>query len=194
MINTFPPVILASKSPRRQELLQQMGIDFRVVLKEVDESFPAFLQPAEIAVYIARKKAEAFDDSLQENEVVITADTIVTIDGLILGKPEDEQDAFRILSLLSGKTHEVITGVAFLYKHKIHGFYDSTTVYFRELSDDDKWYYIQNFKPFDKAGAYGIQEWIGHAAIEKIEGSYNNVVGFPTFRVYQELQKILADT
>jgi len=169
-----------------------MDINFRVVLKEVDESFPAFLQPAEVAVYIARKKAEAFDDSLQDDEIVITADTIVTIDGLILGKPEDEEDAFRILSLLSGKTHEVITGVAFLYQHKVHAFYDTTTVYFRELSEEDKWFYIHNYKPFDKAGAYGIQEWIGHAAIEKIEGSYNNVVGLPTFRVYQELQKLLA--
>ncbi|WP_407429719.1 Maf family nucleotide pyrophosphatase [Arcticibacter sp.] len=193
MMNSFPPVILASKSPRRQELLHQMDISFRVVLREVDESFPAFLQPAEVAVYIARKKAEAFDDSVQNDEIVITADTIVTIDGLILGKPEDEQDAFRILSLLSGRTHEVITGVAFLYKHEVHAFYDSTTVYFRELSDHDKWFYIRNYKPFDKAGAYGIQEWIGHAAIEKIEGSYNNVVGLPTFRVYQELEKLLAD-
>jgi len=184
MITTFPPVILASKSPRRQELLQQMGIDFRVVLKDVDESFPAFLQPAEVAVYIARKKAEAFDDSLQENEIVITADTIVTIDGLILGKPEDEQDAFRILSLLSGKTHEVITGVAFLYKHKIHAFYDSTTVYFRGLSDEDKWIYIRYFKHFNKTRDYEIQEWIGHAVIENIEGSYNKVVGLPTFRFY----------
>lgn len=191
MIKAFPPVILASKSPRRQELLQQMDIEFRVVLKEVDESFPAFLQPAEVAVYIARKKAEAFDDSLQDDEIVITADTIVTIDGLILGKPEDEEDAFRILSLLSGRKHEVITGVAFLYRHKVQAFHDITTVFFRELSDDDKWFYIRNYKPLDKAGAYGIQEWIGHAAIEKIEGSYNNVVGLPTFRVYQELQKLL---
>lgn len=169
-----------------------MDINFRVVLKEVDESFPAFLQPAEVAVYIARKKAEAFDDSLQDDAVVITADTIVTIDGLILGKPEDEQDAFRMLSLLSGKTHEVITGVAILYKHEVHAFYDNTKVHFRELSDDNKWFYIRNYKPFDKAGAYGIQEWIGHTAIEKIEGSYNNVVGLPTYRVYHELQRILA--
>lgn len=169
-----------------------MDIQFRVVLKDVDESYPADLQPREVAVYIARKKAEAFDDSLQPGEIVITADTIVTVDGMILGKPEDEQDAFRMLSMLSGKTHEVVTGVAFLYNHKLHAFYDSTTVYFKELSDDEKWFYIRNYKPFDKAGAYGIQEWIGHAAIAKIEGSYTNVVGLPTFRVYQELQNLLS--
>lgn len=192
MITSIPPVILASKSPRRQELLQQMDIDFRVVLKEVDESFPSDLQPGEVALYIARKKAEAFDESVEDNEIVITADTIVTIDGIILGKPEDEEDAVRKLKLLSGKKHEVITGVAFLHKHEIRSFSDSTTVYFKELSEEEMRFYIQTYKPFDKAGAYGIQEWIGHSAIEKIEGSYNNVVGLPTFRVYQELQKLLA--
>lgn len=192
MITSIPPVILASKSPRRQELLQQMDIDFRVVLKEVDESFPSDLQPGEVALYIARKKAEAFDESVEDNEIVITADTIVTIDGIILGKPEDEEDAVRMLKLLSGKKHEVITGVAFLHKHEIRSFSDSTTVYFKELSEEEMRFYIQTYKPFDKAGAYGIQEWIGHSAIEKIEGSYNNVVGLPTFRVYQELQKLLA--
>lgn len=192
MITSIPTVILASKSPRRQELLQQMDINFRVVLKEVDESFPSDLQPGEVAVYIARKKAEAFDESVEDNEIVITADTIVTIDGIILGKPEDEEDAVRMLKLLSGKKHEVITGVAFLYKHEIRSFSDSTTVYFKELSAEEMRFYIQTYKPFDKAGAYGIQEWIGHSAIEKIEGSYNNVVGLPTFRVYQELQKLLA--
>lgn len=169
-----------------------MDINFRVVLKEVDESFPSDLQPGEVAVYIARKKAEAFDESVEDNEIVITADTIVTIDGIILGKPEDEEDAVRMLKLLSGKKHEVITGVAFLYKHEIRSFSDSTTVYFKELSAEEMRFYIQTYKPFDKAGAYGIQEWIGHSAIEKIEGSYNNVVGLPTFRVYQELQKLLA--
>jgi len=191
MITSFPPVILASKSPRRQELLKQMDIEFRVVLKDVDESYPEDLQPRDVAVYIARKKAEAFDGSLQDNEIVVTADTIVTIDNLILGKPENEADALRMLSLLSGRTHEVITGVAFLYKHEIHAFYESTTVYFKEMTEAEMLFYIRNYKPFDKAGAYGIQEWIGHTAIEKIEGSYNNVVGLPTFRLSQELQKML---
>ncbi|MGV3704152.1 MAG: Maf family nucleotide pyrophosphatase [Arcticibacter sp.] len=191
MITSFPPVILASKSPRRQELLKQMDIDFRVVLKDVDESYPEDLQPRDVAVYIARKKAEAFDDSLQDDEIVVTADTIVTIDNLILGKPENEEDALRMLSLLSGRTHEVITGVAFLYKHEIHAFYESTTVYFKEMTEAEMLFYIRNYKPFDKAGAYGIQEWIGHTAIEKIEGSYNNVVGLPTFRLSQELRKML---
>lgn len=168
-----------------------MDIDFRVVLKDVDESYPENLQPRDVAVYIARKKAEAFDDSLQDNEIVVTADTIVTTDNLILGKPENEEDALRMLSLLSGRTHEVITGVAFLYKHEIHAFYESTTVYFKEMTEAEMLFYIRNYKPFDKAGAYGIQEWIGHTAIEKIEGSYNNVVGLPTFRLSQELRKML---
>jgi septum formation protein len=185
-------IILASKSPRRQELLEQMDIQFKVVLKDVDESYPEDLIPADVALYIARKKAEAFDDVLHETEIVITADTIVTIDGLILGKPKDEQDAFDMLTLLSGRKHEVITAVALLHKHQISCFYDTTYVYFRELSAEEILFYICNYKPFDKAGSYGIQEWIGHNAIEKIDGSYTNVVGLPTFRLSMELKKLLS--
>lgn len=167
-----------------------MGITFRVLLKDVDESFPANLRPYEVALYIAGKKAEAFDNSLNDSEIVITADTIVTIDGLILGKPVDAQEAFEMLSLLSGRKHEVITGVALLQKQVINTFYESTFVYFRKLDVDEIWFYINTCKPFDKAGSYGIQEWIGHTAIEKIEGSYSNVVGLPTSRLYVELQKL----
>ncbi|EOR93793.1 Septum formation protein Maf [Arcticibacter svalbardensis MN12-7] len=187
-----PTIILASKSPRRQELLEQMDIHFKVVLKDVDESYPEDLKPADVALYIAQKKAEAFDDVLHESEIVITADTIVTIDGLILGKPKDEQDAFDMLTLLSGRKHEVITAVALLHKHQIHVFHDITYVYFRELSADEILFYIRNYKPFDKAGSYGIQEWIGHNAIEKIDGSYTNVVGLPTFRLAMEIKKLLS--
>lgn len=188
----FPPVILASKSPRRQELLSLMNVDFRVVLKDVDESYPEGLSPAEIAVYIAEKKARAFDESLNKNELVLTADTIVCIENQILGKPDDEAHAFEMLSLLSGKRHEVITGVAFLQNHRLHSFYEVTEVYFRMLTADQIHHYIKTCKPYDKAGSYGIQEWVGLIGIEKIEGSYTNVVGLPTHRVYEELLKFAS--
>jgi len=192
-MKTLPTIILASKSPRRQELLSKTGIEFDVVLKEVDESFPEGLQLAEVAIYIAEKKAKAFDETLEENDIVLTADTIVCIDNKILGKPEDEDHAFEMLSLLSGRKHEVITGVAFLQDHKIYSFSETTEVYFLPLSNDEIEYYIKTYQPFDKAGAYGIQEWIGLAGIERINGSYSNVVGLPTHRVYQELQKLIVE-
>ena len=186
----FPPIILASKSPRRQELLKLLGIDFRIVLKEVDESFPEDLSPEEIAVYISEKKAHAFDESIS-NEIVITADTIVVINGQILGKPENEEHAFEILSTLSGNMHQVRTGVSLLKDHKIHSFYETSEVYFKPLSPEQIRYYISTGEPMDKAGAYGIQEWIGLVAIEKIVGSYTNVVGLPTHRLYEELTKLV---
>lgn len=192
-MKTLPTIILASKSPRRQELLSKTGIEFDVVLKEVDESFPEGLQPAEVAIYIAEKKAKAFDETLEENDIVLTADTIVCVDNKILGKPEDEDHAFEMLSLLSGRKHEVITGVAFLQNHKIYSFAETTEVYFLSLSKKEIEYYIKTYQPFDKAGAYGIQEWIGLAGIERIDGSYTNVVGLPTHRVYQELQKLIVE-
>lgn len=188
-MDNFPQIILASKSPRRQELLRLMNLDFRIVLKDVDESYPEGLKPAEIAVHIAEKKALAFDEILGEDELVLTADTIVCVDGLILGKPEDEEHAFEMLSLLSGKRHEVITGVAFLQKHRLHSFYEVSEVYFKVLLPGQIRNYIKTCKPFDKAGSYGIQEWPGLVGIEKIVGSYTNVVGLPTHRVYEELQK-----
>ncbi|MBM3401436.1 MAG: septum formation protein Maf [Bacteroidetes bacterium] len=189
MIKKFPPIILASKSPRRQELLKLMGFDFQVVLREVDESFPPELTPSEIAVYISEKKAKAFD-LLVENEIVITADTIVSIDGKILGKPENEEHAFEMLSELSGKRHEVITGVSLLKNHQLISFYELTEVFFKEISAEEIQYYIQTFQPADKAGAYGIQEWIGLIAVDRINGSYSNVVGLPTHRLYTELCKL----
>lgn len=182
----FPPLILASKSPRRQELLRSMGFDFRVVLKDVDESYDDTLTPAEIAVSISGKKAKAFDEELN-NEIVITADTIVCLDEHILGKPEDEQHAFEMLRQLSGRKHEVITGVSMLKEHRLHSFYDVTEVYFRKLSETEIGYYVSTGLPMDKAGAYGIQDWIGLVGIEKIEGSYTNVVGLPTEKLYKEL-------
>ncbi|MHB1177757.1 MAG: Maf family protein [Daejeonella sp.] len=186
MPNQFPPIILASKSPRRQELLKLMGIDFQIVLKDVEETYPAHFSPAEIAVYISEKKARAFDDIIG-NEIVITADTIVCIKEQVLGKPDNEEHAFEILSTLSGNKHEVITAVSLVKNGQIRSFYEISEVYFRTITAAQIRYYIANGNPMDKAGAYGIQEWIGLIAIERINGSYTNVVGLPTHRLYQEL-------
>ena len=185
----IPPIILASKSPRRQELLKLMGLEFRIVLKEVDESYPDNLTPEEIAVYIAQKKAAAFDEVVGD-ELVLTADTIVSIEGHILGKPETAEHAVEMLKMLSGKTHQVITGVCLLYQHKYHSFFDVSDVSFRSLSDEEISNYVNKYKPMDKAGSYGIQEWIGLTGIEKINGSYTNVVGLPTEKLYNELKNL----
>jgi septum formation protein len=190
MLN-FPPLILASKSPRRQELLRMMGYDFRIVLKEVDETFPKNLSPAEAAVFIAEKKAGAFDEELS-GEIVLTADTIVSLDGRILGKPENELHAFEMLSDLSGRKHEVITAVSLLKDHRISSFYEVSEVFFNRLTEAQIRYYISTGMPMDKAGAYGIQDWIGLIGIERIVGSYTNVVGLPTERVHRELLALKA--
>lgn len=192
LTNTIPPIILASKSPRRQELLQLMDIDFRVVLKEVDESYPENLQAEEIALFIAEKKAQAFDE-LVDNEVVITADTIVCVEDQILGKPETPEHAVAMLQLLSGRKHQVITGVCLLYRHHYHSFYEVSDVYFRPITEEQIRFYVEKYAPMDKAGAYGIQEWIGLIGIEKIVGSYTNVVGLPTEKLYQHLLSIAAN-
>lgn len=192
-MKNLPPVILASKSPRRQQLLKLMDINFRVVLKDVDESYPDSLAPSEVAVYISEKKVKAFDEAVHD-EIVITADTIVSVGDKILGKPEDEKHAFEILSQISGRKHEVITGVSILKDHRLNSFYEISEVYFRELKPEEIYYYIRTCKPFDKAGAYGIQEWIGLTGIQKIVGSYTNVVGLPTERLYRELTRYCKST
>jgi len=184
-------IILASKSPRRQELLRQMDVDFRIVLKEVDESYPDGLTPAEIAIYIAEKKALAFDEEA-DDEIVLTADTIVEINGLILGKPDDAAHAIEMLKLLSGNVHRVITGVCLMYKGHINKFHDVSEVFFRKLTDEEIINYVTKYQPFDKAGSYGIQEWVGITGIERINGSYTNVVGLPTEKLYQQLLKMAA--
>jgi septum formation protein len=189
-IHHLPQIILASKSPRRQELLRLLDVDFKVVLKEVDESYPEDLKPEEVAVYIAEKKAKAYDEALGD-EIVLTADTIVSIDGLILGKPESPEHAVEMLRLLSGRVHRVITGVCILYKHQYNKFFDVSEVFFRKLTDAEIQTYVDQYKPLDKAGAYGIQEWIGLTGIEKINGSYTNVVGLPTEKLYQQLLKVI---
>ncbi len=185
----LPTIILASKSPRRQELLKQMDVNFRVVLKEVDESYPEGLQPEEVAVYIAELKAKAFDESVTD-EVVLTADTIVCIDNQILGKPKDTEHAIRMLQQLSGRVHRVITGVCIWHKGELNKFFDVSEVFFRKLSDEEIRNYVTQYQPLDKAGAYGIQEWVGVTGIERINGSYTNVVGLPTEKVYQQLLRL----
>lgn len=186
-----PTYILASKSPRRQELMKLMGLDYELVLKEVDESYPDTLPLREVPVYIAEQKAKAFDGDAG-NAIVITADTIVLLGDQILGKPEGLAGAKAMLKQLSGNMHEVITGVALLTpKQGMITFSEVTKVYFNPLTTEQIEYYVDQYQPLDKAGSYGIQEWIGLIGIAKIEGSYTNVVGLPTERLYKELQQLL---
>ncbi len=180
------PIILASKSPRRQELMTAMNLDFKVVLKEVDETYPEDLLPAEIAVYIAEKKAKAFDED-SKGSIIITADTIVAYNGEILGKPEDAHHATEMLTKLSGTNHQVYTGVSLTHNGEIRSFYDTTEVFFNRLTPAQIQFYIKNYQPMDKAGSYGIQDWIGLIAVAKIIGSYTNVMGLPTERLYKAL-------
>lgn len=190
-INNFR-IILASRSPRRQQLLAELGIKFEVAVREYDESYPENLSGDEIARHVAHEKAMLFKDELTDNEIVITADTIVWCNNKVLGKPTDYEDALRILKEISGRTHEVITGVSIFSLLKENLFSVSTKVTFEELSDEEISYYVKKYKPFDKAGAYGIQEWIGIAACSNIEGSYFNVVGLPVQRLFFELKKFIV--
>ena len=182
-------IILASRSSRRQQLLSKLGLRFEVRIKEYNESYPEGLDGEEISRYVASGKAHTFKNEISENEIVITADTIVWCNGKVLGKPLNSEDAIRILKEISNNTHQVITGVSILSSLKEVTFSVSTKVTFETLSDEEINYYINKFKPFDKAGAYGIQEWIGIIACSNIEGSYFNVVGLPVQRLYQELQR-----
>lgn len=182
-------IILASKSPRRQELLKGLDLDFSVEIhKGIRESYPDNLPAEEVPLYIAREKAA--DYQVPEDSVLITADTVVIIDGDVLGKPKDEADACGMLLRLSGRTHRVVTGVCLTTCNRQVAFSSKTDVSFRELSEDEIKYYVKKYKPFDKAGAYGVQEWIGYIGVEAIEGSFYNVMGLPVARVYEELQKL----
>ena len=180
-------VILASQSPRRQTLLKELNFDFNVVVKEVDEVFPSHLVKEEIPVHLAKLKASAFDNSIHNAEMIITADTIVWINNSVLGKPTGYDDAFQMLKTLSGNMHTVYTGVCIKTVDKSKTFWASTNVYFRDLENSEVEYYLNNYKPYDKAGSYGIQEWIGYVGIEKIEGSYFNVMGLPVQQLYHQL-------
>lgn len=182
-------IVLASNSPRRKELLERLGIKFKIrTLLGVDESFPNELQGAEVAKYISKKKADAYKETMGENDLIITADTIVCIDNQILGKPKNTAEAVSMLSRLSGRTHEVITGVTVLSKSKCENFAVTSQVKFATLTEEEINYYINNFLPFDKAGAYGIQEWIGLIAVEELHGSFFNVMGLPVQRLYTALK------
>src|SRR3970282_698841 len=172
-------LILASGSPRRQQFFKDLGLDFEIRLKEIEEIFPEELKGAEITNYLDQLKADAFEGELKQNEILITSDTIVWHNEKALGKPKDRQDAFDILKSLSNATHEVITSVCFKSDSKTDLLCEITKVTFKELSDESILYYIDNYQPYDKAGAYGIQEWLGFIGVSKIEGSYANVMGLP---------------
>ena len=182
-------VILASGSPRRQQFFRDLDIDFSIQLKEIEEIYPENLKGVAITDYLSNLKSDAFS-TLNDNDLLITSDTIVWLEGKALGKPEDAKDAFTMLRAMSGKKHEVITSVCIRSNSFQKIISDITIVTFKELSDDEIYYYIKNYKPFDKAGAYGIQEWIGFIGIDKIEGSYFNVVGLPVHKLYKELMDL----
>ncbi len=180
-------LILASKSPRRQELLSKLDLDFDTRVKSIDESFPENLPKDQVAEYLAIEKSKAFD-TLADDELIITSDTTVVYQDILLEKASDNEEALEMLKILSGKTHAVITGVCLKTKAKRVSFSETTLVHFDKLNEDDIRYYISTYKPFDKAGAYGIQEWIGMVGVNKIEGDFYNVMGLPLNRLYKELR------
>lgn len=186
-------IILASTSPRRHAFLKAMAINFEVQLQPVDEVYPKHLKGTEITDYLAQLKAEAFKSNLKANDILITSDTIVWLNNGALGKPKDKAHAFKMIQTLSNTTHQVMTSICFTQKTKQTTVNTTTKVTFKALTDDEIWYYINTYKPLDKAGAYGIQEWIGAIGITHIEGSYNNVVGLPTHLLYETLINIVSN-
>ncbi|MBQ8501888.1 MAG: septum formation protein Maf [Bacteroides sp.] len=184
-------IILASNSPRRKELLAGLGVEYEVrTLPDVDESYPETLQGADIPLYISREKAAAYRCQMQEDELIITADTIVWLEGRVLGKPCNRADALQMLRDMSGRTHEVYTGVTLTTRKWQRSFATRTEVRFARLTEEEITYYVDNYHPMDKAGAYGVQEWIGYIGVEHIEGSYYNIMGLPVQRLYRELLAI----
>ena len=182
-------IVLASNSPRRKELLQRMGVNFKVrTLFGIDESYPDSLRGEDIVRYISRNKAQAYRSSMAPNELLITADTIVYVEGEVMGKPKTAEQAKEMLHKLSGKSHQVITGVTIVTADRTEDFGVTSQVKFAEITDEEINFYVDNYLPFDKAGAYGIQEWIGIVAVEEVKGSYFNVVGLPVQRLYQKLK------
>jgi len=182
-------IILASNSPRRKELLAGLDIDFSVrVIPDIDESYPQELPTTQIAEYISKKKAHAYQQQMAPDELVITADTVVILGQQVMGKPKDADEAHSMLSQLSGQTHQVITGVTLTTQERTMSFSVSTDVAFKTLSDSEIRYYVEKYRPFDKAGAYGIQEWIGYIGVTALHGSYYNVMGLPVQRIYEALK------
>jgi septum formation protein len=186
-------LVLGSGSPRRSDFLRELGLDFEVRLQEFEESYPSELKREEISEYLAKLKAKALEPVLSEEEILITADTIVWCEDEALGKPKDREEAIKMLQSLSNKSHEVISSVALTTTKKQVLLSDTTTVNFRKLTDEEIVYYVDHYEPFDKAGAYGIQEWLGYIGITEIRGSYFNVVGFPVQKFYTGLRDLLAD-
>lgn len=186
-------VILASRSPRRKELFEHIGWDFEIRSKDVQEDFPKDMQVAKVPVFLAEKKASAFIPELSPEEVLVTADTVVVSNEQILGKPSNGIEAELTLQNLSGRPHEVMTGVCIANQNRKHSFVEKTKVYFKKFSTREINFYIEKYKPFDKAGGYGIQEWLGMIGVEKIEGCYYNVVGLPVSKLYQEMQKFMKE-
>jgi septum formation protein len=178
-------IILGTASPRREQLFKELGVAYEVMVKDVEEDFPTHFRREDIAMFIARKKALAFKPDVANGGIVITADTIVAVDEIILGKPKDLKDADRMLRLQSGRKHQVITGVCIMSSKKSESFFVKTDVAFKQLRDSEIAYYLEKYNPIDKAGAYGIQEWIGMIGIEYIQGSYYNVMGLPTKELYE---------
>lgn len=186
-------IIMASRSSRRHALLRQLDIKFRITPLDFDESFPGDIQVENVAQYISHNKANSFPkDRMKSNTLVITADTLVAVDSIILGKPSNEQEAKDMLRLLSGRTHQVITGVSLRTLESINSFSSITKVKFKELSEDEIEYYVEEYQPYDKAGGYGIQEWIGKIGVEWIEGSFYNVMGLPIQKLYKEMCNFTA--
>lgn len=184
-------VVLASNSPRRKELLGGLGIGYEVkTMPDIDESYPDGLCMEEVPVYIARSKADAYRPLMQPDELIITADTIVWLDGVVMGKPKDEEEACDMLRRLSGQTHQVVTGVCLTTIDRQQSFATVTDVTFDRLTEEEITHYVSSYQPMDKAGAYGIQEWIGYVGVRSIKGSYFNVVGLPIQRLYQELKRL----
>ena len=183
-------IILASGSPRRQQILKDLGLDFIVKTKDIEEIYPKYLHGKEITNFLAELKAKAFADKLKENDILITADTIVRFNGKVLGKPKDLEDAKAMLNELSGNAHEVITSICIKTIDKKIMINATTDVYFKKLTTDEIDYYVDTFKPLDKAGSYGIQEWLGYIGVKKIIGSYSNVMGFPVHKFYKEMMNL----
>jgi septum formation protein len=193
MQRTEITLLLASQSPRRRALLKELGFPVKIVqAPNVDEIFPDHLKAGEIPVYLAQLKAEAFKEPMADGDMLVTADTIVWLKNEVIGKPLGREDAIKMLKKLSGNKHQVFTGICLKYKGKNHLFCDETNVYFKTLSDEEIVHYVDQYKPFDKAGAYGVQEWIGFVGVERIEGSYFNVMGLPTHLLYSEILKLIS--
>lgn len=190
MLNLKYPLLLASNSPRRQQLLRDAGFSFTVKVKPTEEDYPETMSAIEVPVYLARKKAEAFRNELN-GQIVLTADTIVVIDGEILNKPADAEEASLMLYKLSGRQHQVMTGVCIMTEERTETFVDIANVFFKELTEEEINYYIRTCKPFDKAGSYGVQDFIGMVGIPRMEGSYFTVMGLPVHKVYEELKKYI---